>query len=129
MAGGRPTLYTDELVEKAEDYSVNFDSYGDPVPTIAGLACELDVRRETIYAWSKDENKPEFSNIYNRIMEFQERRLVSGGLVGGFNPAVTKMMLTKHGYSDKVEQDHKSSDGTMSPTRIELVAPDDHCED
>lgn len=105
MAGGRPTDYTAELLEKAADYAVNFESYGDTVPTIAGLACELDVRRETLHAWAKDDSKPEFSNIYNRVMEYQERKLVNGGLDGSFNPAVTKMMLTKHGHSDKVEQD------------------------
>jgi hypothetical protein len=30
------------------------------------------------------------------------------------------MMLTKHGYSDKVENDHTSSDGTMSPKPLDL---------
>jgi len=32
-------------------------------------------------------------------------------------------MMTKHGYSDKQELAHTSPDGSMSPTRIELVAP------
>jgi hypothetical protein len=31
------------------------------------------------------------------------------------------MMLTKHGYSDKVEQDLTSSDGSMTPQIIERV--------
>jgi len=34
-------------------------------------------------------------------------------------------MLHNHGYSDKVEQDLKSSDGSMKPTIIELVAKKD----
>ena len=61
--------------------------------------------------------------------ETQERSLVRGGLEGKYNPAITKMMLTKHGYSDKVEQDLTSSDGSMSPTRIEITAPDDNGQD
>jgi len=63
-----------------------------------------------------------------RVESTQERKLVTGGLEGKYNPAITKMMLTKHGYSDKVEQAHTSPDGSMSPTRIEITAPDDNGE-
>jgi hypothetical protein len=35
----------------------------------------------------------------------QERQLISGGLTNEFNSAITKMMLTKHGYTDKTETD------------------------
>lgn len=112
----RPTDYNQELLDKAQDYVENYDSYGDAVPTIAGLACELDMHRDTLYAWAKDESKKEFSDIFKKVQQAQERKLVNGGLAGGFNPAVTKMMLTKHGYSDKQEIDHSSADGTMSPT-------------
>jgi hypothetical protein len=111
----RPTDYSQELLDKAKDYVENFAEYGDVVPTIAGLACELDMHRETLYAWAKDESKPEFSDIFKKVQQAQERKLVNGGLAGGFNPAVTKMMLTKHGYSDKQEIDHTSTDGSMSP--------------
>jgi hypothetical protein len=41
--------------------------------------------------------------------------LIDGGLIGDFNPTITKLMLTKHGYSDKQEVDNKSSDGSMTP--------------
>ncbi len=112
----RPTDYNQALLDKAQDYVENYADYGDAVPTIAGLACELDMHRETLYAWSKDESKTEFSDIFKKVQQAQERKLVNGGLAGGFNPAVTKMMLTKHGYSDKQEIDHSSADGTMSPT-------------
>ena len=115
MAGGRPTDYTPELIEKAADYAQNFEAYGDVVPTVAGLACELKTSRETLYAWAKDESKPEFSDIYLKIMQGQERKLVNGGLAGGFNPAVTKMMLTKHGYSDKQEVDHTTNGKDITP--------------
>lgn len=115
MAGGRPTDYTPELIEKALHYAENFEEYGDAVPTVAGLACELKLSRETLYAWVKDDTKPEFSDIFNAIMQGQERKLVNGGLSGGFNPAVTKMMLTKHGYSDKQEIDHTTNGKDMMP--------------
>ena len=112
----RPTDYKPELIAKAYEYLENYAELGDVVPTVAGMACEIGVSRETIYAWGKDEDKPEFSDILTRVQQAQERKLVSGGLGGAFNPAITKMMLTKHGYSDKQELDHTSSDGSMRPT-------------
>jgi hypothetical protein len=39
------------------------------------------------------------------------------------------MMLTKHGYSDKVETDVTSSDGSLAPTQIIIRAADDNGND
>lgn len=134
MAGGRPKTYKPEMVDKARNYIADHESFDDPVPTVAGLACVLGVVRDTCYAWANDPEKPEFSDILNELAQKQERVLVRNGLIGGFNAPITKMMLTKHGYSDKVENDHTSSDGSMTPkpTVIELVAepiPDDQSAD
>ena len=41
--------------------------------------------------------------------------LINGGLMGDFNASIAKVMMTKHGYSDKQEIDNTSSDGSMSP--------------
>ena len=119
---GRPTKLTDELLAKAEDYVANYESYGDAVPTAVGLALEIGVHRSTCYEWAKQDER--FSDIFTRVEETQERVLVNGGLGGKYNPAITKMMLTKHGYSDKVEQEHTSPDGSMQPTTIILASPD-----
>ncbi|MEN7471298.1 terminase small subunit, partial [Providencia stuartii] len=56
------------------------------------------------------------------IKTLQENRLINKGLIGEFNPTITKLMLANHGYSEKQEVDHKSSDSSMSPTKIVLVA-------
>lgn len=119
---GRPSKYDDEVQAMAEDYVENFKDYGDVVPTLAALALHVGVSIPTLYAWAKEDN-PEFLYVFNRLELLQHKALVNGGLAGGFNPAVTKMMMTKHGYSDKIEQSHTSPDGSMSPTRIEIVAP------
>lgn len=121
----RPTDYNEEVLQKSADYAINHEQYGDVVPTIAGMACEIGVSRETLYAWSKEEDKSEFSDIFNQVLEWQERKLVNGGLAGGFNPAVTKMMLTKHGYSDKQDLNHSSADGTMQPLVVVLDEDDE----
>ena len=100
MPAGRPTEYTPELVEKAWKYADGgWKRAGDKVPSVAGLACVLGVRRETCHAWGKDDDK-EFSNILGVIAEKQERELLNKGLSGDFNSPITKMMLSKHGYAD-----------------------------
>jgi len=114
MPAGRPSDYTPEIVEAAWAYANGgWQEAGDPVPSVAGLACEIGVHRETCYAWAKHEDK-EFSDILGKIAEEQERNLVKGGLGGDFNGSITKMMMTKHGYSDRIHQDNTSSDGSMS---------------
>jgi hypothetical protein len=122
-AGGRPTKYTPELLEECHRYLKDFNT----LPSIAGLAVRLDVNRDTLQTWAKDEDKPEFSDIYGKLMAMQEDELIRNGLMGHFNASITKMILTKHGYSDKV--DATSSDGSMTPTSqpvvIRLVGPDD----
>ena len=119
-AGGRPTDYTPELVAKAWEYANGgWAERGDLVPSVAGLAALIGVSRVTCYDWAKDESK-EFSYILEKIGTEQERDLINGGLSGKFNAPITKMMLTKHGYSDKVENDHTSSDGSMTPQQIIL---------
>lgn len=129
---GRPSKYDDEMLARAEWYADNYAEKGDVVPTVVGLALHLGVATATVYNWSKDADKEEFLGIFTRIEQLQHQGLVNGGLSNAFNPAITKMMLTKHGYSDKVEQSHTSPDGSMTPTRIEIVAPslkNDHAED
>jgi hypothetical protein len=128
MTAGRPSNYTPELVAAAWEYaSGGWQDAGDPVPSIAGLACEIGVHRETLRLWAKDETN-EFFGILLTIAQMQERQLLKGGLLGDYNAPITKMMLTKHGYSDRVENDHTSSDGTMTPpTTIVLrgIKPND----
>jgi len=103
--GGRPTIYTQELLERAQYYLENFEEYQDVIPQIAGLAIVLEVSRETIYDWSAQESKKQFSDIVTQIMAKQEKTLFNGGLDGTFNSSITKLALTKHGYHDKQEVD------------------------
>jgi len=102
---GRPTKYSEEVVETAEDYIVNFSNYGDAIPSVVGLAVALETHRDTIYAWAKEEGKEAFSDIVKRLSTNQERKLLNGGLDNSFNPTIAKLLLGKHGYSDKQETD------------------------
>ena len=116
---GRPSKLTDEVMAKVEDYIKNYAKYGDPFPSAAGLADELGISRKTVYNWA--DSNPEFLRMLDAINAKQERVLIQGGITGEFNAAITKLVLAKHDYSDKVSQDVTSSDGSMKPTVIELV--------
>ena len=118
MTTGRPTKYNDAIIDKAHKYANGGWVRVDTVPTVAGLACELGISRETCYAWAADPEKAVFSDILSKIAQTQERSLVNNGLKGEYNAAIAKMMLTQHGYSERISQDHTSSDGTMTPQVI-----------
>lgn len=119
MTAGRPSLYTPELLKRARGYLTAYQDMGDRVPTVAGLACVLGVTRETCRAWGNDPDKPEFSAILMELMQRQERELVNKGLDGEFNAPITKMMLTKHGYSDRVDSD-VTTNGKDIPAPLDL---------
>ena len=71
------------------------------LPSIEGLARYLEVSRDTLYEWEKQ--YPEFSDILEAVRAEQADRLINNGLSGDYNPTITKLMLSKHGYSDKTD--------------------------
>lgn len=122
MPVGRPTKYNKEVIEKALNYLKNYETeHKDAIPSVVGLACVLNIRRETLHVWAKDENKAEFSNILDQINNKQQRVLLSKGLTGDFNSNITKLVLGKHGYHDKQETELTGSDKNPVKILIEVV--------
>ncbi len=104
MPAGRPSLYTPELLEAARAYvNDGWMDNGDAYPQISSLATYLKITRETVREWSVSGEKPEFSAIVEQLMQIQETTLFNQGVRGNFNPSITKLALTKHGYTDKSE--------------------------
>jgi hypothetical protein len=99
--GGRPTKYNREVLDKTIDYILNYKERGDKIPTIAGLSQVLDTTRETITEWSNHPEREEFSVMVSKLMSAQEHELVNKGLDGVYNSGITKLILSKHGYSDR----------------------------
>ena len=110
---GRPTKYDGDMQAKADRYSREYASLGEVVPTVAGICVHLDIARSTLYKWA--EEKPLFSDTLERISQNQELKLVNDSLGNSMNANIAKLMLANHGYSDKVQQDNVSSDGSMTP--------------
>lgn len=120
MAGGRPTILTAELKDKArlyiqecEDEETEYHkTRGEKsdgferiirvrLPTIEGLAFYIDVARSTLYEW-KDLDA-EFSDIIDTLLQKQASMLIDKGLSGDYNPTIAKVLLTKHGYREGTE--------------------------
>ena len=117
MPGGRPTKFSDEVLEKAEDYLKNYRELGDMIPSVVGLADELCVSVKTLYNWS--EKHPQFLHMLERINSRQHRVLLSGGLSGEMNSNITKLVLAKHDYSDKTQTDVTSGGESIVPTGLQ----------
>lgn len=129
MPGGRPTKYTEDVIDKCYEF---FDvepytkveeevaSAGRKVkvikerptlmPSIAGFAASLYVNKSTIYEWAK--KNPEFSDALDWARIQQERLLIMLGLSGDYNSGFAKFLLINTGeYKDKIEQDiHQTSE-------------------
>ena len=104
---GRPSKYTTELLDKALDYIENWQNTGRAIPSHVALFLHLGINQDTGYAWAKEEGKEAFSEILKQIKAMQYLELVDGGLKGDLNPQITKLVLGKHGLSDKIEQSVK----------------------
>ena len=118
---GRPTKYSNDMQAQADEYIFKYSEVGDVIPSRVGLCCYLGISKRVSYEW--ETIYPEFLHTLENIDAMQERTAVNRGLDGTFNAAITKLILHNHGYSEKSELAHISPDGSMSPTRIELVAP------
>ena len=119
-AGGRPTIYSEEVLEKTQKYlEETNDEYlaikgkGGRVvnhklvvhlPSIEGLARYLQVHRDTIYSWKGQ--YPKFSYILGQILTEQAKRLLENGLSGNYNSNIVKLALGKHGYKEQQEVEH-----------------------
>ncbi len=107
MGAGRPTKYNKDILAAAENYLINYEEE-DAIPSIEGLACVLEVGTSTIYDWSKQDDKKEFSDTLAKILAKQGRVLLNKGLRGEFNSTITKLALHNHGYSDKTENENNT---------------------
>ncbi len=121
---GRPTSYDPKMVAEAREYIANHEEHEDPVPTVAGLASFIKTTRKTIYEWIKVPENADFRDILEELLQKQERVLIRNGLLNTFNSPITKMMLTKHGYSDKIESEVSGPNGGPIVQKIERTIVD-----
>ncbi len=102
---GRPSKYNKAILEKSSKYIEVWKTLGDMIPSVEALSEYINISRSTIYKWERDKISCEFSHMLDNISRLQKRVLINNGLSGEFNAAITKLVLTKHGLSDKVDSD------------------------
>lgn len=110
---GRPSKYSDAMQAKADEYLRAYKALGHVVPSRAGLACYLGIARSTTYEWGRDHLS--FSDTLEAIDALQECLSLNGGLKGDMNSTIVKLVLANHGYSDKIQNELTSPDGSMTP--------------
>ena len=110
--------YIAQCVDELEEIAVNKDDKGKDIkrhrikvniPKAAGLAIyiseasngELNPSRQYLYQLADRYKK--FSDILEKINAIQEEKVINGALGGHYNSNIAKLLLGKHGYSDKQE--------------------------
>lgn len=132
---GAPTLYKPSYCKKIIDYfnrepymqrelsgsrgSVKVVNVANRFPTFERFAADIGIAVSTLYVWA--EKHPDFKEAIKMCRQFQHDMLVTNGLAGAYNTAfaifASKNLLRHENgalWSDRVENDHKSSDGSMS---------------
>lgn len=128
MPVGRPTKYSPDILQQSEEYIDSCEDREEQVvsgqsekftafktrtvvnlPTIEGLALHLKVHRDTIFEW--ESKYPDFSDTLNVLRGKQLRVLLNKGLSGDYNPMIAKLVLHKHGYTEKTEISHSVAKG------------------
>ncbi len=120
MNRGRPTKYSEEMLQKAHDYLDSYEEYGDVVPHVEGIADVCKVSMSTVYLWAQEHE--DFSDTLRACKAIQARGLKNKGLDGTFQPTIAKLMLANHGYSDRQETEISGPGG--SPIKLEVAFVD-----
>lgn len=115
---GRPSSYNENMGREV----INLMAEG---LSLTAAMAELGYHRQTAYDWQ--EKYPEFSDAVKigqaKRQIFLERRLLSADAGPVVTSSIFALKNTGTGdWRDKQEVDHISSDGSMTPQRIELVA-------
>jgi hypothetical protein len=120
---GRPTGYSDDLVEKARQYiEGDYDTiYSHSIPSHLGLCEALSVSKTSLYKWAGEEGKEAFADILAKCNAKQHNILISKGLSGDFNASIAKLVLGKHGYHDRVESTGADGGPIENKWTIEIV--------
>lgn len=110
---GRPTKLTPELIGKAKSYLESCsDINAEYLPTVEGLALELDISRETVYDW--EGKSDDFSDIVSKLRAAQGQKLIQKALNGTYNASIAKLILSgKHNYVERSEVD-QNLNGSVS---------------
>ena len=100
---GRPSEYTEDVPQKLVPY-LEWCKENKSLPKRAGFALYIGVSKQTLLTWSQ--KHPQLLDALKQIDIIQESQLIDGSLFNQMNAVIAKLLLTNHGYSDKVQTDN-----------------------
>lgn len=120
----RPTKYDDEILRKTVAYIASCEDDATTktvrLPSIEGLAYETGLNKDTIYSWRKEHK--EFSDLIDDLLAKQANALIGKGLSGQYNPTITKLILSKHGYREGLDVTTNDKDIIVNATDPAMIA-------
>jgi len=75
------------------------------IPTMEWFAIFTWFAVQTFERWEKEKWKEEFANMLNDLRTQQAQKLIVWWLSWIYNPTITKLLLSKHWYIEKREED------------------------
>ena len=123
MAAGRPTIYKPEYCDLMIQMLSEGASFTEFRAAVGGVS------RQTLSNW-RNQN-PEFLDAYSQAeaigQAYWEKRLRTEIMFDNkANAALVKLYFAnRFNWHDKQATDHTSSDGSMKPSVIEIVAPNE----
>ena len=111
-----------EYLDVREDNDRSYIALGREAPSRANFARHLGVGRRVINDW--DSEHEDFRELLQLLDTIQEDEVLNRALKGEFSAPIAKLVLMQYGYHERIQNDHISTDGTMSPKDVnpELVA-------
>jgi hypothetical protein len=123
MKTGRPTIYKPKYCDLMIEMLSEGASFTEFRAAVGGVS------RQTLSNWR--EQNPEFLDAYSRAeaigQAYWEKRLRTEIMFDNkANAALVKLYFAnRFNWHDKQATDHTSSDGSMKPSVIEIVAPNE----
>jgi len=91
VLGGRPEKYTQERIEEEADAFLEWMGQPESI-WYKDFALERGYHPEYLSIWAKMNKR--FSQVYERSKEWQQSKLVKGGLLNQFNAGFTKFVMS-----------------------------------
>ena len=73
------------------------------VPQLVGMALYCEIIEDTLHRWRHDDDKKPWAELCARVMGEQQHQLLNLGLARVTDNSITKLMLMKHGFTDRQE--------------------------
>ena len=125
---GKPRAFTsvDQLQDGIKAYLVDCEEKERPL-TVSGLAADLEVNRETIFAYQRGTYGEEYSDPIKKVVQKIESEHAEGLLSGKLNTTGAIFTLkNNHGWKD---QQHIEKTGETTQNVIVTVADDQAMDD